>query len=151
MLGLAHRLTVAAAAALVLGCDSATSPDDDELAAARLRWTMRGPESYSVTISRSCECTPEMTGPVVVTVRNGVVQSRVYTSTGAAVAAGSIELFPSVEGLFRLIEDAIDQRAARLVVQYDPTLGHPIVISIDWASDTVDDEVTYQVRELLVR
>ncbi|HJU73950.1 MAG TPA: DUF6174 domain-containing protein [Gemmatimonadaceae bacterium] len=146
------RLSAALALVIgpVLGCVDATSPDS-ELEAARRRWADSGPTSYAITISRSCECTPEMTGPVVVSVRNRVVESRTYTRTGTAVASGSIELFPSVEGLFRLIADAIAQRAASLVVRYDPTLGHPIVISIDWDADTVDDEVAYQVRELVLR
>jgi hypothetical protein len=145
-LGLAAALLTFTLAA----CSSATAPGRD-VALARARWAQRGPASYSITVARSCECLDEWTGPVVVIVRNGVVESRHYTRDGAAVPPQYADLFPSVEGLFGIIETARREGAAQLDVSYDPTFGYPARIAIDWHATHVDDEVTYRASDLLPR
>jgi uncharacterized protein DUF6174 len=136
--------------ATLIACSVATGPGL-EFATARARWAQRGPGSYSITVRRSCECLPEMMGPVVVTVRNGVVESRQYTTNGAAVPSEYAELFPPVDGLFGVIETARRDGAARLDVSYDPTFGYPVRIAIDWHAVHVDDEVTYEAKDLVAR
>jgi uncharacterized protein DUF6174 len=88
-----------------------------------------------------------MSGPVVVVVRDGVIESRRYTSTDAAVPSTHAALFPSIDGLFDVIEAARREDPARLDVTYDPRYGYPTRISIDYDAVTVDDEVMYQVRD----
>ena len=56
--------------------------------------------------------------------RSKTVESRVYTSSGAAVSAQYAPVFPSVEELFAMIDAAI-RRGASVQVKYDPTLGYP--------------------------
>jgi hypothetical protein len=107
----------------LVACKSTTTPQGG-LAAARARWAARGPASYAVTVTRSCECIPEASGSVRVTVRSKAVESRVYTSSGAAVTAQYASVFPSVEELFVMIDAAI-RRGADVQVKYDPTLGYP--------------------------
>lgn len=131
-------------ASLTLGCSSAVGPRED-LSLAKLRWSQRGPDSYVMTVGRSCECTPQMTGPVIVTVQNGVVVSRIYRNTGEAVPASHADLFPAVEGLFGRVESELDERAYRIHVDYDHALGFPTVISVDQNKDYVDDEYVISV------
>jgi hypothetical protein len=126
---------------------SATTGLTADLAAARLRWAREGPADYTMTVARSCECAPESTGPVVVTVRNGVVASRRYVRTGMAVAASYEPLFPAVEGLFARIDSASRQGVHALRVDYHPTLGYPTRISIDVNAQMVDDELTITVSD----
>ncbi|HWE42650.1 MAG TPA: DUF6174 domain-containing protein [Gemmatimonadaceae bacterium] len=114
---------VAVVAFALIACKSTTTPQGG-LANARARWAARGPDSYAVTVTRSCECMPEASGSVRVTVRSKTVESRVYTSSGAAVAARYAPVFPSVEELFVMIDAAI-RRGASVQVQYDPTSGYP--------------------------
>src|SRR6187402_1432649 len=127
----ARSVAIAVVASALTGgaCSSGTAPAG-ELAAARAQWARRAPASYTVTIARSCECLPEMSGPVIVTVRNGVVDSRQYVRSGAAVTASYVSLFPGVDGLFAIIEDAVQNRTSPLVVQYHPTLGYPTRIEL---------------------
>lgn len=127
---------------LLAACNDATSPDD-ELRDARRLWERQGPASYSLTLFRGCECTPEMTGPVVVMVRNGNIESRHYTATGASVPVPFAFSFPTVEGLFRIVEDAIALDPHRLEVHYDARLGYPASISVDFDRRIADDEFTY--------
>jgi hypothetical protein len=136
--------------AILLACSSATAPGGD-LALARARWAQRGPASYSITVGRSCECLAEMIGPVVVMVHNGAIESRHYTRDGAAVPAQYADLFPSVEGLFGIIETARREGAAQLDVSFDPSLGYPVRIAIDWHATHADDEVTYEAKDFVAR
>ena len=101
---IARSVAIAMVASALTGgaCSSGTAPAG-ELSAARSRWERSAPASYTVTIARSCECLPEMTGPVVVTVRNGVVDSRQYVRSGATVTTSYVSLFPGVDGLFAII------------------------------------------------
>jgi hypothetical protein len=137
----------AALIGVIGACSDATAPDA-ELDAARKRWTARGPASYSIVLVRGCECTVEMVGPVRVVVLDRAIQSRQYVRSGAEVSSVHAELFPSVEGLFQLIERARRQGADDIAVLYDPTLGHPVSISIDYDARAVDDELGFNVMEL---
>ena len=130
-------LSLAAILAGLSACTSATAPAD-ELAAARRQWTENGPQSYSYTLARSCECLPEQTGPVVITVQDGAVVSRVYASTGTPVATAYQSLFPSIEGVFDLVDEAIRQGAEQLDVDYHRTLGYPVNIAINLHLRPVD-------------
>ena len=140
-------ITIGALLVVVSACSSTSGPAA-EFAAARQRWNERGPTSYVVTVRRSCECLPEAAGPVAVTVRAGAVQSRVYTASGNAVSAQFQELFPTVDGLFALIESARRQKVHQLIVEYDDAMGYPVRVSIDFDRNHVDDEVSYYASDL---
>lgn len=130
---------------LGLGCDL-TSPSG-QLNSARGRWEDRGPAAYRITLFRSCECLAEMTGPVVIEVRDGQVDTRTYTFNGETPGPTYDDIFVGVEGLFDLIADAISQDAARVEVTYHPILGYPERIAIDYHARYVDDEVTYTLTD----
>ena len=125
-------------------CSSLVGPKS-ELSEARVRWSQRGPSSYVMTVVRSCECTPLMTGPVVITVQNDVVVSRIYKNSGAAVTADYFQLFPAVDGLFAAIDTLHDEDPHDIDVQYDHALGYPVSISVDMHKDYVDDEFTVRI------
>jgi hypothetical protein len=142
-------VTVAVAASVIVltaaACGSSTAPSAAELIAARSKWQRSGPASYTVTIRISCECTAEMAGPVVVTVRNGAVESRTYVPSGAAVTAQYVGTFPAVEGLFGLIEKAMHDGTKPLVALYHPLLGYPTRIEL---GDPAIDAPMYLVSDL---
>jgi hypothetical protein len=125
-------------------CASATGPGE-ALAAARARWAAHRPGAYRVTVSRSCECLAETTGPVVVTVRDGAIASRHYARDGTDVPARFAGYFPDVDGLFALVDSARARRPHALDVVYDPVAGYPHRVSIDYDAVMVDDEVAYAV------
>ena len=137
---------VLASAVLVLtaaACGSTTGPSE-ELAAARSKWQRNAPAAYTVTIRILCECTAEMAGPALVTVRNGVVESRTYVNGGGAVSGEYAASFPAVEGLFLLIENAIRDGTKPFVARYDPTLGYPTRIEL---GDPAVDSPVYIVSD----
>jgi hypothetical protein len=143
-------LLVAVAAA----CGDAGAPTQQiglELARAKLRWAQTAPSAYQLTIGLGCFCPVEMVRPVIVTVRNGQVESRRYAETGVDVDPRLAEAFPTVDGLFAVIEGAIARHAERVEVAYDLTRGFPISITIDGAAGVADDESFYSVRDFVVR
>ena len=145
------RLAVISLVATALAACSASTAPDFELRAARALWQQRQLASYDVTVSRSCECTAQMSGPVVVAVRSGEIVSRTYVMTGAAVEQRYASLFPSIDGLFATIDDARRRNAASVVVEYDRTLGFPTLIAIDYERMMADDEITVRATDLRVR
>jgi hypothetical protein len=131
-------------------CGGPTAPEQ-QLQAARLKWERRRPAAYTFTIARLCFCTQEGIGPVIVSVRDGVVESRTYVAGGAAVAPTYADFFPTVDGLFDLIENARRQGADAIDVTYDPLLGFPVVTSIDYVRAMADDELTYRATSFQPR
>jgi hypothetical protein len=130
---------------------SPTEPDGLELAMARLRWAQTAPEAYQITVSHSCFCPVEVVRPVIVTVRDGQVESRRYAETGAEVDPRFATAFPTVDELFGVIEGAIARHAERVDAVYDPARGFPISVVIDGSADIADDESFYSIRDFIVR
>ena len=129
----------------VAACGDVTAVDR-RIGMLRSFWEGQRPASYRITVSRSCECMSETSAPAVVEVTNGVVTSRHYVHTGEPVPPQYAGSFPTIDGLFEIIEAARRDRVARLDVTYDPTYGYPSRISIDHVANMVDDEVVISAR-----
>jgi hypothetical protein len=128
-----------------------TRPERIDLAAAKRRWAQSAPSAYQITVGRSCFCDPDVTRSVIVTVRNGQVESRRYEDTGADVPAGIALAYPTVDGLFDVIDEAIGDQASTVDVLYDVTRGFPVSIQIDGSPMIADDEMFYGTRNFAVR
>lgn len=135
-------------ATLLGACGTPTAPGDPAEALARNQalWARKGPASYQMVLSRTCECLPEATQPVTIVVRNLVVEGRRYLS-GAPVDPQYDILFVSIPELFDLIRQAIDANAPGIAVRYNGQLGYPESIQIDWVAGTADDEVSYRISD----
>lgn len=136
----ALSLLLAASGCSVVG---ASRGGDPALAEARARWEARGPADYAMTQSRSCFCPRDVTGPFEVAVRDGAITS--VTFDGASVPTDRAQ---SVDALFDLIADAYARDAAEVRVRYDPALGYPTEIWIDYDRQMADEETGYTVSAL---
>lgn len=126
---------------LITGTPAARSPDLD---AARERWEASGLDAYEMTLRRVCFCpAPDYTGPFAVAVRGGEVAS--VTLDGAAV---DDERGETVDDLFDLIEDAYTRKAQSVTVEFDPELGYPTNVAIDYSLQMADEEIGYMVSDL---
>ena len=135
------------AGALLAGCAGA-GPAEVEggggaegLARARARWEATGLDDYRYTLARNCFCIGSAVGPAVVTVVDGTVTSVVRQGEGEPADA---ELYPSVEGLFDVVEDALRRDAHEVDVTYDPATGVPVHIWIDYVEMAVDEELGFE-------
>ena len=108
---------------------SAATGPQAELHDARSRWVAQAPASYSMVVNRLCECLPEMADRALITVRNGVVESRRYVANGNDVPPEYASGYPTVPEMFAMIEEAMRNDVRPIEVQYAPA-GYPTRISI---------------------
>lgn len=133
---------------VLAGCGAPTGPNpQDELAAARARWEAQRLDGYQFELTRMCLC---VLGGRVVTVRveGGAVAEASYADSNTAVEAALRSYLPTIPDLFDLIEDALEQGAARVTAQYDAVAGYPTRIELDYSLTAIDDEFTYLVAKL---
>lgn len=137
-------LTVLLAAPLASCSALQTGPDDEvqtELNRQRRRWRAQSIDDYTYTVQRICFCLPDYTAPVRVRVRDGAVTERSYAERSGEVPAEDARFWPPVEGLFDLVQDAIDRDAHSIQVQYHPELGYPTSVQIDYDQMMADEEL----------
>lgn len=145
----ARRPLLALVPLALLSCalDPLGSQGAGELRAARALWERQELRDYRYTITRSCECLPEMSGPAVVEVRDGRTVSVTAAQPGRTVFPESFERLDTVEELFATVREAAEGRPAELRVDYDPRRGHPVSFFVDPDRDVGDDEHGFTVRD----
>ena len=109
-------------------------------------WQLRRPARYEYTVQRQCFCGEDARGPVRVTVDGETIVSQTYDD-GRAVDAPADEWFPSVDGLFAVLRDAFARDAHEIRVSYDPQLGVPVELWIDYSQNIADEELGFTVTE----
>jgi hypothetical protein len=123
-------------------------PDDgarSDLEVNRERWESVRPQSYSMVLRRLCFCIEAAIGPVRISVVGTTATQRVYVDSGEPVPGDLAPHFPTVDGLFDVIKDAMDRDVHQLRVTYDGDTGIPVDIWIDYEANAVDEELGYQV------
>ncbi len=127
---------------LLLACSS-TEPSDvwqDELNAARQRWTANGLSEYEYTYQFQCGfCPTEALRPMFVRVRDGEVIA-LYYQTFPSSEPPTRDGDWTIPEQFDRIQRYIDGGAKRLVVEYHAVNGVPVSVSVDPVPDAVDDE-----------
>ena len=121
----------------------------NELNAQREKWAAQRIEDYQLTLSRSCFCAPEGAGLVVLTVLEGEPVQWLYFLSGDPLESEWQAVFPTVDGLFDFIADAIDRGAEDLSITYDPDLGLPVDVRVDYRLAMADEEIAYQVEKIV--
>ncbi|BBD64412.1 hypothetical protein NIES4072_19250 [Nostoc commune NIES-4072] len=111
-------------------------------------WRQKNISNYRYEFTRSCFCFPKATEPVIIEVRNGVTTSITYKYSKHPVDTGLFEKYNTIPKLFNIIRNALIQRADNLTVQYNPTLGYPTQINIDYDKQRTDDEIFITISNL---
>ncbi|MEM7415244.1 MAG: DUF6174 domain-containing protein [Gemmatimonadota bacterium] len=144
-----RTLLIAVAAASWAAC-LPTSPEDDladEVAFYRQLWESSAPASYSFALRHTCFCGIPVLEPVRVTVGPSGIVSQVFVSTNEPVGAELSEVWPDVDGLFSVLEDALERDAERIDVTWNTAMGYPAEIYIDFSENISDEEQGYIVVE----
>ena len=109
-------------------------------------WQQARLGDYSYEYNVLCECSDNLGQPVKVTVTDGVIESIVYAESGELVYSGDPPVaegsprYYMTNGLFEVIQKAIDSEADQLTVSYDSEFGYPTNIEIDHNINAIDDE-----------
>jgi len=127
---------------LALAACTGAEPADDELSAARERWESSGIAFYEMRLERQCECLPEWSGPIEVTVENRLVTSALFE--GQPAPEGSAL---TIDELFDEIEVSI-ARGVENEVTYHPDRGYPLTVRLDLDAMAVDGGLSLNVLGL---
>lgn len=141
------RRTLAAAALLTAtGCIVFVGPRDADgelrdLVAAKARWNTSGVSDYDMVVRALCFCV--YGGQEVrVTVRAGRVTTATLVQGGQSLPT---ENYYSVEGLFDLIENAVERNAKEIDATYDSARGYPRLFQIDYSEMIADEEYGHEI------
>lgn len=144
-----HRFSGILAVLCLLGGCADVGPElgglAEEVAQHRRMWEARGQSAYVYELERQCFCGVEARGPVRVTVEGNQVTGRIYSDSGGAVPEPFAHLFPTVDGLFDILEDALARSAERVEVTWDDESGFPWSFFIDYSVTMADEELGYSI------
>ncbi len=128
-----------------------SSLGDEELDANRGKWKTTGIDHYELRYQRVCECHREVPADTIVTVDGGRIVDVRYRRddylTDIPVPAERRKWFSTVEDFFGLIERAL-QSGALVRASYQPDLGYPRRIYIDYHKLMVGEEVELHILEV---
>lgn len=117
-----------------------------DLEAARARWNAAQSGTYSFTYTRDCFCPEEYRGPFEFDIVDGV-RTQVRFK-GEPYFDRALEEFETIDDIFDEVERAIEQGAASVNVEFDPDLGYPRSVWIDWELQMADEEMGYTVSDV---
>jgi len=127
---------------------STNTSTSTQLKVNRQLWNQQKLTNYRFTFSRSCFCVTQATQPVQITVRNGQVASITAVNNNEPVDAELFQQYNSIPKLFGIMEDAIARKASSITVKYDPKLGYPTQINIDYDQQMADEELFLTISNL---
>jgi len=131
---------ILAVAAPLVTCSGPQTDLEKQLNQNEQKWASQKIRDYSYTLRIGCFCPPEITSPVLVEVRGGTTKSVSYVSDGRQATNELFRKADTIEELFSVIRESIDQKVDKLTVEYDPSLGYPTEISIDPIETAIDEE-----------
>jgi hypothetical protein len=112
-------------------------------------WEALGITDYSFTATVSCFCAGELFRPATVVVRSGVIESASYVDDGQPVDPVFLPAYQTIDEMFETIANAIQQKAVRLEVTYDPELHYPTDVYIDISEMIADEEQGFTATDLV--
>ena len=143
------RYAVALFVAVTGGCGiSGPARSKAQFERAKALWTSTRVPDYSYTLQRVCFCAS--VDPVRIAVVGGQVASRTNITTNQPVPAAEAPLYPNIDGLFAIVEDAFN-RASSISATFDPVNGIPLSAVIDYVSSAIDDELTLSASNYTAR
>ena len=117
---------------------------DANLDTARARWKSAAISSYEYGYNKYCDCHRESPPETVVTVRGGQVVGVRHRPVGftneVQAEQRNLQFYWTVDGLFDLVAAAL-ARGATVRASYDPQLGYPTQVYIDYDANFIGDEL----------
>jgi len=128
---------------LLLGCNNnnSKSSEQKELTKNRKLWQSKRPQNYSFVVHPLCYCVDIK--DTFVRVRDHNVSSAKYIPSNIELDEEAIKKEYRISGYFDFIQEAIDEDADEIKVDYNDTYGYPQQIAIDYNKGTADEEMSY--------
>ena len=130
--------------ALVFILSACSFSSTNEIKANQDKWIKSGITHYRFELSIGCFCAFRDKMPLLIEVKDGEVVSMTY-GDGSPVPADDANLeffngFSTVDRLFQYLQSDAAKKADEVKVDYEPTYGYPIMVSIDQIKAAMDDE-----------
>jgi hypothetical protein len=142
------------AAPLLSSCVAVFAPDfDDErqdLSRSRRIWQESRVYDYDYIGWLECYCYYEGV-PVRVEVRLGAVVAVTFVSSGRLVPIEYYADYPTVEGLFTILDEAIENGAYRIDADFDDHYGFPRDFFVDYERNVADEERGFRIDTFIPR
>ncbi len=129
------------AALASVSCSDPTGPDGNRLSEQRALWESQGLKDYTFDVQRLCFCL--VRERVRVRVVDGAVAGAVDVVADEELDTDELQWYPSIDGLFDLLEDAYDRGAHRVEVDFHVSEGYPKRIWIDYQENVADEELGF--------
>jgi hypothetical protein len=147
--GVAASLVSLALSSAGVGADPAT--EEEKLDRHRALWAAAAFDDYEYGYNKYCECHRETPPETLVTIHDGEVvgvRHRPFGSDHEVQAEQrNFEWYWTVEGLFDLVATGL-ARNAEVRADYDPTLGYPTHVYVDYDANLIGDEVDVRLTRL---
>ena len=112
-------------------------------------WAANSTSDYTFEFNWVCFCIREWVSPVTLSVSGGEVVSAVFVESGEPVTdVNQLASYETIDGLFQLLQDAIDQSAESIQVEFDPIDGYPVSAFIDYDARMADEERGFSASNL---
>ena len=138
------------------GCDILRLGDDrhvdtqSRLDNNRKKWDSEMASNYQFYFQWSCYCTMDFVAEVNITVRENRIHDAVLVESDVPISLdAAIERYKVMDGLFDLLQSAIDENAHTITAKYHPELGYPIEVWIDYEQNSVDEELGFSIHNLI--
>ena len=123
----------------------------DDVVVARERWRAADASTYEYGYHKYCECHGDTPPETLVTVVAGTVTNVRHRPANSdrivSAAERNFQYYWTIDGLFDLIESAV-ARDATVRARFDPVLGYPTSVFIDYVQNTIGDEVDVRITQL---
>ena len=145
-------LGVLAVGGIAIWLTSGSNAELRNLERNQQKWERQDLAHYQVDVNIICFCPFADRLPLTVEVFNGEIIS-VTDGHGQSVAEDdpirsmSEDDLLTVEGLFAYARRAL-QEADSVNIEYEPTLGYPTTIGVDWIKEAMDDEMGVHISAL---
>ena len=139
--------------ALLHGCvlkDDRLADIQSKLDQNQRKWTSAMVSNYQFNFRWKCYCSPEYVDPVNISVRENRIDGAVFVEDEVPVAVEGLERYRTIEGLFDLLQEGIDENAHTISAHYHSELGYPVKASIDYEEDSVDEELGFDIDSLSI-
>lgn len=130
-------------ALLASNCGGSDGEARETLEANRDKWFSNMFFHYQFEFRQLCMACGNTYEPSIVEVWNGLQVAATYKDTQEPVGVENLNEFLPIEDLFARALDALDRHADVVDVTYDPELGYPQEIHVDWDETAIDDEMDY--------
>lgn len=87
---------------------------------------------------------------VNITVRENRIDSAAFVAGDVPVAIEGFKRYRTIDGLFDLLQEGIDENAHSILVDYHSELGYPIDGWIDYEEAIADEELGFEIDSLVV-